>query len=321
MADVFEQDGEISNHEVSDRENSRSTDLDSLVSFQQLIKESWRESKKLWRIAGPSSFTRLCSYSTLLITNICAGHLGVVELAAVAIQDSVIGGLAFGFQLGMGSPLETLCGQAFGAGKIQMLGVYLQRSWLILLGTTELLIFLYIFATPVLKLLGQENDVADLADEYALWMLPQLFAYALYFPTEKFLLAQRKLMAVAWIALAALIIHAFLSWLLIFEVGLGLVGAAITLNLSLYINITGRFLYIVSFFRDAWKGFSWLAFHDLWVFVRLSMALAVMLRLEFWYMMSLVVLRGHLKNAAIEVNVISICMILNGWEAMIFLGF
>ncbi|GLJ41653.1 hypothetical protein SUGI_0862040 [Cryptomeria japonica] len=98
MADVFEQDGEISNHEVSDRENSRSTDLDSLVSFQQLIKESWRESKKLWRIAGPSSFTRLCSYSTLLITNICAGHLGVVELAAVAIQDSVIGGLAFGFK-------------------------------------------------------------------------------------------------------------------------------------------------------------------------------------------------------------------------------
>ncbi|XP_059066508.1 protein DETOXIFICATION 33-like [Cryptomeria japonica] len=256
-----------------------------------------------------------------VITRICAGHMGVVELAAVAIHGYVIGGLAFGFMLGMGSALETLCGQAFGAGKIQMLGVYLQRSWLILLGAAVLLNFICIFATPVLKLLGQENDVADLAGEYALWMLPQLFAYALLLPMQKFLLSQKKLMAMAFIALAAMIIHAFLSWLLIFEVGLGLVGTAISLNLSWYINVTGQFLYIVYFCRDAWKGFSWLAFHDLWAFVRLSMASAVMLCLEFWYMMSLVVLTGHLKNAAIEVNAISICMNLNGWEAMIFLGF
>ncbi|GLJ41656.1 hypothetical protein SUGI_0862080 [Cryptomeria japonica] len=321
MADVLEQDAEISNHEVSGRENIRVTDLDSIVSFQQLIKESWTESKKLWRIAGPAIFTRICSYSMQVITRICAGHMGVVELAAVAIHGYVIGGLAFGFMLGMGSALETLCGQAFGAGKIQMLGVYLQRSWLILLGAAVLLNFICIFATPVLKLLGQENDVADLAGEYALWMLPQLFAYALLLPMQKFLLSQKKLMAMAFIALAAMIIHAFLSWLLIFEVGLGLVGTAISLNLSWYINVTGQFLYIVYFCRDAWKGFSWLAFHDLWAFVRLSMASAVMLCLEFWYMMSLVVLTGHLKNAAIEVNAISICMNLNGWEAMIFLGF
>ncbi|GLJ41650.1 hypothetical protein SUGI_0862010 [Cryptomeria japonica] len=105
MADVLnspllkeeEQDGEISNHEVTGTENIRLADLDSIVSFQQLIKESWRESKTLWRIAGPAIFIKLCSYSMLLITAICAGHLGVVELAAVAIQGSVIGGLAFGF--------------------------------------------------------------------------------------------------------------------------------------------------------------------------------------------------------------------------------
>ncbi|GLJ41662.1 hypothetical protein SUGI_0862170 [Cryptomeria japonica] len=97
MADVVEQDCEISNHEISGRENSRSTDMGSIVSFQQLIRESWRESKKLWRIAGPAIFTRICSYSMEIITRICAGHMGVVELAAVPIHGSVIGGLVFGF--------------------------------------------------------------------------------------------------------------------------------------------------------------------------------------------------------------------------------
>ncbi|GLJ41649.1 hypothetical protein SUGI_0862000 [Cryptomeria japonica] len=104
MADVLkspllkedEKDGEINNHEVTSIENMKLADLDSIVSFQQLIKESWRESKTLWRIAGPAIFIKLCSYSMLSITTICAGHLGVVELAVVAIQGSVIGGLALG---------------------------------------------------------------------------------------------------------------------------------------------------------------------------------------------------------------------------------
>ncbi|XP_057836676.2 protein DETOXIFICATION 33 [Cryptomeria japonica] len=329
MADVLssplleeeEEDNDISNHEVASRENIRLTDLDSIASFQQLIKESWVESKKLWKIAGPAIFSSLCSYSILLITSICAGHLGNVELAAVSIQGSVIGLLAFGLLLGMGSALETLCGQAVGAGKLQMLGVYLQRSWLILLGTSVLLSFIYIFATPILKLLGQEDDVADLAGEFALWMLPQLFLYSLYFPMQKFLQAQSKLMAMAWIALVTLIIHAFLSWLLIFELGLGLVGAAITLHISWSLIDISQFLYIVYFFPDTWKGFSWLAFHDLWPFIRLSVASGVMLCLEIWYMMSLIIMTGNLKNATIEIDALSICMNLNAWEAMIFIGF
>ncbi|GLJ41667.1 hypothetical protein SUGI_0862310 [Cryptomeria japonica] len=316
-----EQNNDVSNHEASGRENIRLTDLDSIVSFQQMMKESWTESKKLWRIAGPAIFTRLCSYSMMLITTICAGHLGTVELAAVAIQGSVIGLLAFGLLLGMGSALETLCGQAVGARKLQMLGVYLQRSWLILLGTAVLLSSIYIFATPLLKLLGQEDDVADLAGEYALWMLPQLFAYALYFPMQKFLLAQRKLMVMAFIAFSALIFHGVLSWLLIFKVGLGLVGAAITANISWYLINISQFLYIVYSCPEAWKGFSWLALRDLWAFVRLSVASGVMLCLEIWYMMSLIVMTGNLKNATIEVDALSICMNLNGWEAMIFVGF
>ena len=158
-----------------------------------------------------------------------------------------------------------------------MLGVYLQRSCLILLAASVLLSSIYIFATPILKLLWQEENVANLLGEYALWMLPKLSAYALGFPMQKFLQAQRKVMVMAWIALAVLMFHAFLSWLLIFQVGLGLAGVAITSNISWYIIDISQLLYIVYFCQEAWKGFSWLAFHDLWAFLRISVALSVML--------------------------------------------
>uniref|UniRef100_A0A0A9AZS8 Protein DETOXIFICATION n=1 Tax=Arundo donax TaxID=35708 RepID=A0A0A9AZS8_ARUDO len=45
-----------------------------------------------------------------------------------------------------------------------------------------------------------------------------------------------------------------------------------------------------------------------------------MLSLEIWYMMVLVVLTGHLDDAEIAVGSVSICMNLNGWEAMLFIG-
>ena len=76
----------------------------------------------------------------------------------------------------MGSALETLCGQAFGAGQIHMLGVFMQRSWIILTVTALFLTPIYILATLILKLLGQADDISDLAGQFSIWTLPLLSA-------------------------------------------------------------------------------------------------------------------------------------------------
>jgi Na+-driven multidrug efflux pump len=57
----------------------------------------WIESKKLWHIVGPAIFSRLASYSMLIITQAFAGHLGDLELAAISIANNVI----VGFDLGL----------------------------------------------------------------------------------------------------------------------------------------------------------------------------------------------------------------------------
>ncbi|KAL6012425.1 Protein DETOXIFICATION 33 [Asimina triloba] len=121
------------------------------------------ESKKLWKIAGPVIFTIICQYSLGASTQTFIGQVGNLELAAFAVANSVIGGLAYGIMLGMGSALETLCGQAYGAGKPRMLGVYMQRSWIILLCAALILVPVYVFAPPILKLIGETNEISDLA--------------------------------------------------------------------------------------------------------------------------------------------------------------
>lgn len=298
----------------------RTTDLPPFSTFSEFAKESWIESKKLWALAGPAILTILCQYGIGSVTLIFAGHLGSLQMAAVSIAITVIGGFTFGFMLGMGSALETLCGQAFGAGQIHMLGVFMQRSWIILIVTAVLLTPIYIFSTPILKLLGQADDISDLAGLFAIGILPQLFAFAVNFPIQKFLQSQSKVMVMTWISAIGLIVHVFLSWLCISKLGWGLAGAALTLDITWWIIVIFQLVYAIRWCPGAWTGLSLLAFYELWAFVRLSLASAVMLCLEVWYFMTLIILTGHLKNAEIAVDSISICMNLNGWEAMLFIG-
>ena len=178
----------------------------------------------------------------------------------------------------MGSALETLCGQAFGAGQIDMLGVYMQRSWVILNCTGVILMFVYIFAAQFLRLIGQTEDISREAGKLAIWMIPQLFAYAMNFPIAKFLQSQSKIMAMAWISAAALVVHTVFSWLFMLKLGWGLAGGAVVLNFSWWFIVLAQLVYIFSgTCGEAWSGFSWKAFQNLWGFVRLSLASAVML--------------------------------------------
>ncbi|XP_061986006.1 protein DETOXIFICATION 29-like isoform X2 [Populus nigra] len=282
-------------------------DIPLINSVRDFSIEFCRESKKLWYLAGPAIFTTLCQYSLGAITQLLAGHVGTLDLAAVSVENSVIAGFSFGIMLGMGSALETLCGQAYGAGQLDMLGIYMQRSWVILNATAVILTLLYIFAGPFLKLIGQTAEISQAAGMFSVWMIPQLFAYAMNFPIAKFLQSQSKMMVMAAIAAVALVFHAVFSWLLMLKLGWGLVGAAVVLNASWWFIVIAQLLYIFSgTCGEAWTGLSWKAFQNLWGFVRLSLASAVMLCLEVWYFMALILFAGYLKNAELAVDALSI---------------
>ncbi|KAB2598662.1 protein TRANSPARENT TESTA 12-like [Pyrus ussuriensis x Pyrus communis] len=196
----------------------------------------------------------------------------------------------------------------------------MQRSCIILIVTAFLLLPIYIFATPILKWLGQEDDIANEAGKFTLQIIPQLFSLAINFPAEKFLQAQRKVKVLAWIAVLALVIHIGMLTLFMYVFDWGTLGAAVSFNLTRWGISIAQAVYIMGWCKEGWTGFSWLAFNEIWAFVRLSLASAVMLCLEIWYMMSILILTGGLSDAVIAVGSLSICMNINGWETMLFVG-
>ena len=71
-------------------------DILPINGVRDFFREYWVESKKLWFIAGPAIFTTICQYSLGAITQVFAGQVGTLALAAVSIENSVIAGFSFG---------------------------------------------------------------------------------------------------------------------------------------------------------------------------------------------------------------------------------
>ncbi|KAK1422601.1 hypothetical protein QVD17_17886 [Tagetes erecta] len=256
-------------------------------------------------------------------TRIFSGQLGNLELAAASLGNSGIQLFAYGLMLGMGSAVETLCGQAFGAQKYDMLGVYLQRSTIVLTVTAIPVTIIYVLSKQILLLLGQTPKMASAAALFVYGLIPQIFAYAINFPIQKFLQAQSIVAPSAYISAATLVVHLILSWIMVYKLRLGLIGASLTLSLSWWIIVVGQFVYILTSHRcrATWTGLNSRAFGGLWDFVKLSSGSAVMLCLETWYFQILVLIAGLLENPELALDALSVCMGVNGLLFMVSVGF
>nr|CAB3453649.1 unnamed protein product [Digitaria exilis] len=273
-----------------------------------LPKRVWEESKKLWEVVGPAMFMRLVLYGMNVVSQAFVGRLGDRGLAAYSIASNVISGLSFGLMLGMASALETLCGQAYGAKQHHMLGVYLQRSWLILLAVAVLLAPVYVFSAQLLVALGLPGELSLDTGTISMYMLPVNFMLAILLPLNKFLQCQLKNWVMAVTTVAVFPVHVAATWLLVRYLQLGVMGAVISSNISWALMTGMQLAYAIGGgCPETWKGFSALALVDLKDFVKLSTASGVMLCLEIWYYRILIFLTGYMKNPELAVDALSIC--------------
>ncbi|KAJ0575098.1 putative multi antimicrobial extrusion protein [Helianthus annuus] len=291
--------------------------------IKRLTAASAIELNLLYKLAAPAVIVYLLNNAMSISTRIYSGQLGNMELAAASLGNQGIQLFAYGLLLGMGSAVETLCGQAFGAQKYDMLGVYLQRSAIVLLVTSIPVTMIYVFSKPILILLGQSPSMASYASLFVYGLIPQVFAYAINFPIQKFLQAQSIVTPSAYISAGTLVVHLILSWIMVYKLKLGLLGASLTLSLSWWIIVVGQIVYILMSDRckATWTGFNSKAFGGLWEFVKLSSGSAVMLCLETWYFQILVLIAGLLENPELSLDALSVCMSVNALVFMVSVGF
>ncbi|KAL4164022.1 hypothetical protein KRP22_004644 [Phytophthora ramorum] len=142
-----------------------------------------------------------------------------VAAATLSTMFTNVSALSIGF--GLTSALDTLCSQAYGAGRLDKLGLYLQSA-VIVVGTCLVPVFLMNWHTEFfLVLVGQDAEVARLAGEFSrvtVFGVPFLFAYEM---VRKLLQAQNVVRPMVLFALVGTFINVFGGYALTYWTPLG----------------------------------------------------------------------------------------------------
>merc|ERR1712038_459962 len=127
------------------------------------------EFKKMIAITWPICMTQICQMIIGPISLIFCGHLGsATKLDGAALAISMINATCISVGQGMGTACDTFFSQSYGSKNRKKVGLYLQKAVLIFMLALIVCLTLNINMELLLRLLGQEHDVARLAGRYML---------------------------------------------------------------------------------------------------------------------------------------------------------
>ncbi|WCJ36135.1 MATE efflux family protein [Euphorbia peplus] len=266
------------------------------------------ELKKLISLSGPLIIVSFLQYSLQMISVMFVGRLGELSLSSASMATSFAGVTGFSFMLGMGSALETLCGQAYGAKQYHMLGVHMQRAMLVLILISIPISLIWAYTSEIFAIMKQDPQICMHAGVYARWLIPSIIPYGLLQCQLRFLQTQNKVIGLVISTAFSSLLHVLVCWTLIFQLGFGNQGAAISISISYWINVLILAIYIKfsSSCEKTWTGFSMEGTKDLLCFLKLGIPSALMVCLESWSYEILVFLSGLLPNPQLELSMMSI---------------
>ncbi|XP_031104407.1 protein DETOXIFICATION 14-like isoform X1 [Ipomoea triloba] len=270
------------------------------------------ELKEVSHIALPMIVVTLSQYLQRTSPLLMLGHLGELQLSSASIATSLCAVTGYSVLFGMSSALETLCGQAYGAGQYRKLGAFTYGAILCLFLVCIPISILWLLSGKFLRLIGQDPSIAAEAGKYAIWLIPTLFPYAILQSLVRYMQTQRLIIPMLWTAATALAVQLTICWAFIFKLDLGSAGAALSITVSYWFNVILILLY-VKYSSTCKKTHAALAlskevYSTMGEFFRFAVPSAVMACLEWWSFELIVLLSGILPNPKLETSVLSICL-------------
>ncbi|XP_048320789.1 protein DETOXIFICATION 12-like [Ziziphus jujuba] len=291
------------------------------------MEEKWsrvfgKELKKVSFMAAPMVALMVLQYLYYFVAIIMVGHLGELSLSGVSMANSFTSVTGFCFLLGLTSGLETLCGQAYGAEQYQKLGIYTYTSIISLTLVCLPISILWIFTDKILILIGQDPSISEEAQKFSIYLIPNLFFYAILQSFIRYLQTQSLILPMLYSYLASFCLHIPLCWILIFKLKLEVIGAALAINMSSFVNVIllGFYIKYSSACEKARPVFSMEVFSTIKEFFSFGIPSALMICLEWWAYEIIIFLSGLLPNPKLETSVLSICFSITYFHAFIPFG-
>jgi multidrug resistance protein, MATE family len=309
-------------HDDDDDDDGTVVDL-SRLKYLKLVRGTFPSSgppivsselEKLWTLSLPIVITYVLEILPEVVSIMLVGRMDspltkeYVDGATLSSMFISISGEAPG--LGLATALDTLCSQAFGAGKPQRIGVSFQTGLFVLALAYAPIFWMNYHTTHFMTLLHQPDDVAILAGQFSRLLLPGLPFLFLYELLKKVLQAQNIVTPMVWIAVFSNLVNIVLGVYFTWYTSLGFEGAAIARSISNMVLPLATVPYFL------WKPENWHAWWPGWqpravlAHVREFLSLGIpgmfMVVLEWFSYDIMAVLVAFLPSSVVAISVHSV---------------
>uniref|UniRef100_A0A7I3ZYA6 Protein DETOXIFICATION n=2 Tax=Physcomitrium patens TaxID=3218 RepID=A0A7I3ZYA6_PHYPA len=283
---------------------------ESNLDMQECSLQSWpapqqvvEELKESMRIAGPLAVANGIAYARLMVSVLCLGRLGGLELAGGALSIGFTNITGYSVLYGLASGMDPICSQAVGSKNWHVVGLTLQRTVLILLAACLPIGMLWTNLGPIMLFLGQDPAITAVASVYCWYSLPDLVANCLLQPLRNYYRCQGFQSPMMYCAALGVVLHIPLSIVFTFVFRLGVPGVAIAASMT-NINVVILMLLYVKFsgaFKKTWGGVSPACVREWWPVLSLALPSCLQICLEWWWYEIMTILAGYLPNPQVAV--------------------
>ncbi|RZC59026.1 hypothetical protein C5167_006319 [Papaver somniferum] len=268
------------------------------VSNKTHVALAFTECRSIANIALPMILTGLLLYSRSMVSMLFLGYLGELSLAGGALAIGFANITGYSILSGLAMGMEPICGQAYGAKKLHLLGLCLQKTILMLLSISVPIGFLWLNMKKILIFFGQDEDISSEAQLYILYTLPDLFLQSILHPLRIYLRSQSITLPLSYCATFAIILHVPINYFLVSYLGLGIRGVALS-GIWTNFNLVGSLIiYIIvsGVYKKTWNGLSSECLKEWQSLLNLAIPSCISVCLEWWWYEIMILLCGLLIN-------------------------
>ncbi|XP_056229103.1 multidrug and toxin extrusion protein 1-like [Seriola aureovittata] len=236
------------------------------------------------RMTGPLLLSRILNYLLPFVVTMFCGRLGNDVMAGYGLASATINVTTAATGYGLGLACDTLVSQTFGGRNLLRVGVILQRGIIILLLFCLPCWGLLINAKAILLCVGQDPEVARIAQLYITAFLPAVPAMFLHNLQVSYLQNQGIILPQMYTAAMANIANLVTNYVFLHWLDLGVSGSAAANTLSQIYICAFLFAYIwwKKLHVKTWGGWSVESLQEWGSYMKLAIPSTLMKCFEWW---------------------------------------
>lgn len=304
------------------KDNNIQTNSDSSINStweeaiaKGLIKTNFAfETKSLINSSWPMIITFLLQNSFSLASIYSVGHLGKAPLAGITLGSMTANITGFAAIQGLTTCLDTLCSQAYGAGKYGLVGLNFIRCSMFAITCFIPIGFIWFgFADQVLHLFVKDYDLCLIAFHYLRIVCFGVPGFILFECGKRFLQSQGCFHASTYVLVICAPLNVFFNWLLVWKLGMGYIGAPIAITLNYWLMPLGLLVFTLfnkSFLKCWPENFTYPQVFQNWSkMIELALPGIIMVEAEFLGFEIITLMASNLGTAELAAQSVisSIC--------------